>query len=123
MEKEKFRVIEIVNEKKIIINYGKRHGADVGDKIQIYVPGRKVVDPISHQDLGTWDYVKDSLTIVETFDLFSICSKTITKNILSGIGDITTTTIEPLFVDKDQMTNQNASGDMTIKVGDLVRKI
>lgn len=123
MEKNTFRVIEIVDEKTILINYGIKHGAVVGDKIQVFENGRKVVDPLSHQSLGNWDFIKDTLTITQSFDLFSVCSKTVTKNILATFSDMSTTTVEPIFVDKESITNKRPLGNIAITVGDLVRKV
>jgi len=129
MEKNTFRVIEIVNDKKILINYGSKHGIKEGDKVQIYSIGRKVVDPLSKQSLGTWDLIKDTLTVMQAFESFSVCSKEVTRNIfmpiptLNTLSTLSSTSIDSLDVDKNEITNDDVKGDRIIKVGDLVRKI
>jgi hypothetical protein len=103
---DKYRVIEIVNDKKILINYGIYQGAEVGDKIEIYEDGRKVIDPISHRDLGNWDYIKDTLSITQVFHLFSVCSKTVTKNPQKEEEEEeSSTVVESLIVDEKSITN------------------
>ena len=71
----KFRVIEIVNKKKLIVNMGTEHGLKENDYVVVYSSGRKIVDNLTHQTLGTWDIIKAKLKVIQSFQLFSICSE------------------------------------------------
>ena len=61
MDKEYYRVIEIIDEYSILINYGSLNGASKGDEVRIIAIGPEVIDPISKSSLGTLDKVKAEL--------------------------------------------------------------
>lgn len=120
-----YRVIEILDEYSILINYGSDHGANEDDEIRIISTGPEVIDPITDEVLGTLDSVKAVLTIVTTYSKFSLCKKieTTTKNILiSPLSQFDTVakTIKSIKVDKGSISGKIMPDDTTIKIGDKV---
>lgn len=125
MPEGNFRVIEILDEYSILINYGKDDGANEDDEIRIISIGPEVIDPVTGKNLGTLDSIKSTLTIVTVYEKFSLCKKikTTTKNILiSPISQFQTTSKEsrPINVDKNSISNRKSPDDKVIKVGDMV---
>lgn len=126
---QEFKVIEIVDKTRIIINYGKNDGAIMNQKVQIYNIGREVIDPDTKCSLGTWDIIKDTLEIEELFDDFSICRKPYLKaaSLLDPfMNSLSSTTKEVsgyglINVDDSQITNNLNEQITPIKVGDLVK--
>ena len=56
-----FRVIEIIDERHILINCGLEDGIKEGDLLRIFEEGESVIDPKTGQTLGTFDYIKTEL--------------------------------------------------------------
>ncbi len=73
--KEGYRVIKILSNSELIVNYGIDDGARVAQKVRVYIPGEQIIDPETKSILGTLDTIKDELEIYQTFDNFSICRK------------------------------------------------
>jgi len=125
MFKDKYRVIEILDEYSILINYGREHGANEDDEVRIVSTGPEIVDPVTKESLGTLDSIKSTLTIVTVYDKFSLCKKiiTTTKNVLvSPLSQFQTTTktSKLINVDKDSISNKTTPDDTIIKIGDMV---
>lgn len=128
MPNDYYRVIEIIDEYSILINYGRDDGANEDDKVRIIGIGPKIIDPETREELGTLDLIKATLTITTTYDKFSLCEKveTTTKNILiSPLSQFQTTSkiTKPLKVDKEKISNKKTPSDTTIKIGDKVKVI
>lgn len=128
MPNDGHRVIEILDEYSILVNYGRDHGAEEGDEIRVIATGPEVIDPVTNEVLGTLDSVKATLTIAVAYRKFSLCKKieTITKNVLiSPISQFQTTTktIKPIEVDEKSITNKKAPDDKIIKIGDKIEII
>lgn len=120
-----FRVIEILDEYSILINYGNDEGACEGDEIRIISTGPEVKDPETGETLGTLDSIKSELTIVTTYNKFSLCKKIeiTTNNILTNPlsqFQTTSTQAKPLDIDKSSISNKQIPNDTVINVGDLV---
>lgn len=125
MSQYNIRVIEIIDEYSIIINYGIDDGASEGDKIRIISIGPEVIDPETEELLGTLDFIKDVLTITTAYDKFSLCKKieTTTTNVLSSpLTQFNKITKEAksINVDKKNISNKKFSNDKIIKIGDKV---
>jgi len=125
MPKGNFRVIEILDEYSILINYGRNDGANEDDEVRIISIGPEVIDPVTNENLGTLDSIKGTLTIVTAYDKFSLCKKiiTTTQNVLvSPLSQFKTTTktTKTINVDKDCISNKKTPDDNTIKIGDMV---
>lgn len=62
-----YKVINIINEFALIIDYGTLDGAKVGDDVRIYTKGEEIFD-LNKSSLGHIEMIKDELEIVEVFD-------------------------------------------------------
>lgn len=123
--KKHYNVIKILDSQSILINYGKYHGAKIGDQLRIIVIGPEVKDPNTDSIIGTLDGVKDTLSIISVYDNFSLCKKIVkyTKNALAGPLISFNTTVEKVLdlnVDKTQISALEVPEDKIIQVGDLV---
>lgn len=121
-----YKVIEIMNKKELIINYGSSYGANKGDRVRVYSIGEDVLDPNTKNVLGTLDIIKDELEIYIVYKNFSICRKLSRSKynpILNPMANLTKTEIKSLNlnVDESYITNRNIpSNPPPIKVGDSV---
>ncbi|MGP1411517.1 MAG: hypothetical protein ACTTKD_06755 [Peptoanaerobacter stomatis] len=115
-------VVNIMNTKQIIINYGLIQGAKKGQNVRIIEKGEEVYS-YSKKKLGTLDRVKAELEIIQVYENFSICSKIArkTSSIFSGLNALTleTTKIEELNVKEEDITNINIPDITPIKNGDI----
>lgn len=68
-----YKVIEILNSKELLINYGSNNGAIDGQRIKIIKKGEDVIDPETEENLGTLDIIKGDLKIYRAYPKFSIC--------------------------------------------------
>lgn len=121
---KKYIVIEILNKKELLINYGKNDGARVGEKISISVVGDNVIDPITNENLGTLDILKGRLEIYTVYPEFSICRdiEREERNVALPLGSFTRTNIrfEDLNVLEEDITNRWPQSVPPIKVGDVI---
>lgn len=120
-----YKVIEIVDNTRILINYGRNDGASVDQPVRVYSKGREVRDPETNKSLGNWNIIKDELTITEVFNKFSVCMKKIkvTTSILYPLENAFTSTHtrnEELNVDATQITNNVNPSSSPIQAGDLI---
>lgn len=120
-----YRVIQIIDENTILINYGATDGAEEGDKVRIIAIGPEIYDPLTNDLLGSLDSIKSSLSIVTTYEKFSICKeirKTKSSIFISPIDQFTTTTIDilPLNVDENEISNIEPPSDKVIRIGDII---
>lgn len=123
MEKENFKVIEIIDEYTLLINYGFNDGASEGDRLRIYSIGEKVFDPDTKEELGTLDNIKDIVQVEVPYENFSLCKKirTIRRELLNPLSKLvqTTTISESLYVDKTEISGRKPLKKEPIKTGDL----
>ena len=120
-----YKVIEIVDNTHIIINYGTAQGAREDKQVRVFSIGRSVVDPETNEDLGTWNVIKATLTITEAFRYFSICSnkEVKTSSVLEPFPSGFTRTVTKfnnINVDENQITNNKNEPAAPIQVGDFV---
>lgn len=118
---DEYKVIEIVDDKTLIINYGFEHGAKIGDKLRISELGEEIKTE-SGQSLGTLDIIKDTVSVDTPYELFSICRKIkyLEIPILNPLSELVRKSkqIESLNVDQAAITNRQIPKAEPIKVGD-----
>ncbi len=121
---KKYKVIEIIDEKNIIIDYGKNNGAKIDDEIRIIKDGEPVIDHEQNIKLGNLYLIKETLNVKTVYENFSICNKTISsfQPIFSSASDLGKTIYSKknLNVDESEITNRVISTNEKIKVGDIV---
>ena len=72
--KPPYHVIEIIDNKTILIDYGFENGAAKGDRLRIYSVGERVTAP-DGTILGTLDPIKAVVAVETAYPQFSICIK------------------------------------------------
>lgn len=120
-----YRVIEILDEYSILINYGRDNGAYKNNEVRVVSVGPEIIDPETNESLGTLDFVKETLTIITPYDKFSLCRKVekITRNIIvSPLAQFNTSTLtnKSLNVDEVTLSNNQLDNDPMIKIGDKI---
>lgn len=128
VNEKNYRVIEILNSKEVLIDYGLKHNAKLKQKVLIYVPSGTVKDPDNEMDLKPFEVVKDELEIVYVLKEYSICRKL--KRDLNPLIDSMSSILNPLTaikiqaeelnVDKSQITNRKWKSNEPIRKGDKV---
>lgn len=124
----KYRVIEILDDKSVLINYGRNHGANEGKDIRVIAIGPEVRDPETDRVLGTLDHIKATLTIEVVYENFSLCKNieiTSRNTLMSPLSQFQSITksIKKLNVNEDSITNKKPPEDYVINVGDIVETI
>ena len=115
------KIIKILDEKTIIIDYGSSSGAKVGEKVRIYLPGEDII--YNDKNFGNLNIIKDELEIIRVYSQFSICQKIVEIDtnpykILSL--HYTQKKIKSLNIKKDDITKIEYETNEPIKIGDLV---
>lgn len=117
-------VIRILDERTLIIDVGVSSISE-GTKIQVYEPGPEIFD-LDGNSLSTFSFIKDTLEVVETTSLYSVCKKKDTKVIkpasvfsLSPLLSQETAYI-PMNVNPEEIEPLKAK-DLTIHVGDPIK--
>lgn len=140
MNENKFKIIKIIDDYKVVINTGKNNKVKKGDKFEIYIKGVELKDEETGTSYGTLDYVKAIVEAVEVFEKASVCenvetyTEKQTPTLQAGLKSLNgiaaslygygeeKTYIKPLEVDQSQVTGYGVEIDKTIRIGDLVRK-
>ncbi|WP_456095485.1 hypothetical protein [Peptostreptococcus sp.] len=126
--KNGYKVIKILSNNELIINYGIDDGAKIAQKVRIYIPGEEIIDPKTEFVLGTLDTIKDELEIYETFDQFSICRKVQRqkRNVLTPFAvDFVSELVsyDQINVNESEISPVDRPAKSPICVGDLVKII
>lgn len=119
MEKSKriskeYYIVEILDEKTVIVNFGINDGAKSKSLLKVYDARKEVIDPIAGISLGYRKITKTILRIQDTYECFSICSIDNFKNegsFILGSKPFSSTIFQDAFYDKDLSNNELRIGD------------
>lgn len=131
-----FQVIKIIDEFSIVINGGLNDSISKGDEIEIFVIGDMITDPFNdNKELGTLDFVKATLEVVEIYRDFSVCKKFEEKEVytpsamekafapvagyMQGTKRIEKT-VQKININEEEITGR-IKDDFVIKIGDTAR--
>ena len=120
-----FRVVKIIDDTSLIINGGSDNNVEVGDLMEIHGKSETIFDPLTKEDLGKFDIVKDKLTVAKVYEKMCICETTYVSTYLPTLLS------NSLFSTKQKKMNvepTDISGtcDKTIRIGDeaiLIKKL
>lgn len=124
-----FKVVKIIDTKRIVINAGSNDGITADDRFEIIQQGDAVMDPDTNEYLGRLDYVKACIKIENLFPKMSVCCNVETS--LASVVASSLLTMSQLESGKPMdlpVSPEDISGgygevDREIHVGDIVRKI
>lgn len=118
---DQYKVIEVIDESALLIDYGLKDGARKGNTLRIVEKGKPVV--IDGTDYGTLDAVKEVVEVDVPYDNFSLCRKVIykTENLLNPLASFEKTMrlLRPMNVDKDKLSHRELPPISPIEKGDL----
>lgn len=124
-------VTRILDEYSILINVGRKDGVRKGKELEVFEPGETILDPESGDELGTLDFIKSTLEVVQVYDNFSTCQSITYEEVSVGLAASfisplertkTKRTIRSLDIDENDIQPQKVK-ERHIKVGDPVRFI
>lgn len=121
---ETYKVIKIISDTEILINAGANFKLKVGDSLDILTIGEEIVDPDTKQSLGTLDTIKSTVEIVTVYPKMALCQKIEygTKTMVEVISNtMNVKKVKRLEIDPSEISG-GLSSDLTIHIGDLVRK-
>lgn len=124
--KKEIRVIKILDSETIIINIGSEKGISENTTFEILGQPIKIVDPVTKENLGFLDNVKETVKPIRIFPKMCLCSHiTYTSsliNSLSAFSNMYTSTEQRKILNVEQsQISSNLKIDKTIKIGDKVR--
>ncbi|MFC2948578.1 hypothetical protein [Virgibacillus sediminis] len=68
-----FKVVKIVDEYLVVVDYGRIHNAESDDILEIFQVGEEVIDPETHESLGTLDIIKAKIKVLNVYEKMSLC--------------------------------------------------
>ncbi|MBQ9328542.1 MAG: hypothetical protein IJ225_08430 [Solobacterium sp.] len=118
------KVVRIISDKRLIIDVGEDE-LTIGDKVVIFTESDEITDTEGNS-LGRYEYVKDTLDVIETSDMYSVCAKlevveTSSLGVVATMFNKTRTIEANLKVNEKDIKPLANESDPTIRVGDLVR--
>lgn len=119
-----YKIVKIISEYKVVVNAGSNSYINEGDTLEVYQPGQEVTDPDTGESLGTLDFVKAKLRVVDVFPKMCVCENRDSekKSIITIAQSFTYEEKLPLNVQTTDISGGYEGIDKKIKVGDLVRK-
>lgn len=122
MEKNKYRIVKIIDDTSIVINAGKNNSINIGDEFEILGKnGEKVLDPLTGESLGEIDLIKGTVIARYVYPRMTICSTEAISITSYYSNSILPSFIkeQPLNVDDTQVTGGFFS-DEPVQIGDYV---
>jgi len=120
---ETYKVVKIVSEKRIVVNAPSARVCR-GDVLEVFKVGDEVIDPDTGKSLGTLDYIKARVVVVDVYPNMCTCrnEKTTISNPVALLSEaLARETIDPLNVNAEDISGVSGA-DLKISIGDLVRK-
>lgn len=122
---QEYKVIEIIDEYNIIIDYGFDKDAMQGEKLRIIAKGEEVIDKATGNSLGTLDAIKAVVSVKTVYAKFSLCHRVRISEVpmLSPLSELVhrSSREERLPVNPDMMTHRKIPNGGAIAVGDTAQ--
>ncbi|MEG9283810.1 MULTISPECIES: hypothetical protein [Aerococcus] len=132
------KIAAIPDNTRVIINKGKMDYPElkVGDRIEIYEEEFEITDPSSGNYIDTYGKTKETLTITNIYDNYSVARKVVTsntldvitpllsnKNVQSYLNNKNVKSYQNLNVDSEEIQDSSRKISNIIHIGDSVRLI
>lgn len=117
-----YRIVKIISEYKVVVNAGSNDSICEGQALEVYTPGKEIIDPETNESLGVLDYVKAKLYVRDVFPKMCICANQETEvvNPLKAFS-FQFEKVLPLNVDAKDISGGFEGMSKKIHVGDFVR--
>jgi hypothetical protein len=119
---KEYKIIEVIDNMTLLINYGFNDGAKKGDTLRIIDKGAPLI--IDGIDYGTFDAVKDIVEVEIPYEKFSLCRNIVyaKTNFLNPLASFEKTmrSLRPMNVDEKSVSNRELPQPSPIKKGDIV---
>ena len=118
-----YRIVKIISEYKVIVNAGSNDLIREDQILEVFEPGQEVVDPETGENLGTLDYIKAKLRVVDVFSKMCLCENrdgVIEKSLTQALAPVFAERV-PLDVDSREISGGFEGVSKKIRIGDLVR--
>lgn len=118
------KIVKIIDEYKVVVNAGINDVIE-NSTLEVYEPGVEVFDPDTNESLGTLDYIKAKLKVVDVLPKMCICENRDGEKLksLDSLINLTYMQKVPLNIDSKDISGGFEEISKKIKVGDLVRII
>lgn len=118
-----FKVVKIISEYKVVVNAGSQDFIQEGAEMEIFAPGKDVIDPDTGENLGALDYIKANVRVVNLFPKMCVCENCENERIgnFAVLFSQTFTEKMPLNVESKDISGGFEDISKKIRVGDLVR--
>lgn len=120
-----YKIVKIIDEYKVVVNAGGNNFIQEGTILEVYEPGAEVIDPDTKESLGTLDFIKAKLRVVDVFPKMCVCenreTKKVSKFLITALDAMTYEENVPLNVQATDISGGYEGVSPKIKVGDLVR--
>lgn len=120
-----YKIVKIIDEYKVVVNAGGNDFIREGTIFEVYEPGAEVIDPDTKESLGTLDFIKAKLRVVDVFPKMCVCenreTKKVSKFLITALDAMTYEQNVPLNVQTTDISGGYEGVSPKIKVGDLVR--
>lgn len=119
-----YKVIKIISDSEILINAGANEKLEKGANLDIFIVGEEIFDPDSNDSLGTLDTVKATVEVDTVYPKMALCKNIeyTTRNMFAALSNsIDVKKVKRLNVDSTEISG-GLSNDLTIRIGDSVRK-
>lgn len=120
-----FKVIEIIDDTKIIINAGEEDDLYVGQSLNIVKKGTPVRD-LDGSELGTYDLIIERIMVNQVYSRFSICIKSPASSSSAYLNPVTvynaaiSANPPKMRVNMDKASHRKYPDQKIIEVGDDV---
>lgn len=117
-----YKIINIINNYSVLINYGISDGAKVGKQVRVFMEGTPIYD--GDECLGNLDIIKEDLEITVVYENFSICKhvEKVTKNPFMAFSlERTYHEVKKLNVSENDFSNIQYKSNEPLKIGDTVK--
>lgn len=121
------KVIEIPNDKTLIISKEEKISLSIGDNLQICEESNDIKN-FDNEIIGKFYFIKDTVEITEVYDKYVICKK-LTRRNTSPITNMNNLFKDSIEIVEDKLNvNDKDNKKLTIKnkeisIGDVVKKI
>ena len=121
------KVIEIPNDKTLIISKEEKISLSIGDNLQICEESNDIKN-FDNEIIGKFYFIKDTVEVTEVYDKYVICKK-LTRRNTSPITNMNNLFKDSIEIVEDKLNvNDKDNKKLTIKnkeisIGDVVKKI